>query len=105
MVKKTAEYKNIPVESINGKYVFENAKKCGYKGYREFLFFYEQMETPINRPPASDHIKMVLNSYQELLNKIYSLMDEEQIDRIENILSFRRETLHDYTLEALDKKG
>lgn len=31
---------------------------------REFLFFYEQMETPINRPPASDHIKMVLNSYQ-----------------------------------------
>ncbi len=64
MVKKPAEYKNIPVESINGKYVFENAKKCGYKGYREFLFFYEQMETPINRPPASDHIKMVLNSYQ-----------------------------------------
>lgn len=27
LVKKTAEYKNIPVESINGKYVFENAKK------------------------------------------------------------------------------
>lgn len=51
------------------------------------------------------HIKMVLNSYQELLNKSYSLMDEEQIDRIENILSFRRETLHDYTLEALDEKG
>ena len=45
------------------------AKKCGYKGYREFLFCYEQMETPVNRPPASDHIKMVLNSYQELLNK------------------------------------
>ena len=36
------------------------------------------------------HIKMVLNSCQELLNKSYSLMDEEQIDRIENILSFRR---------------
>ena len=51
------------------------------------------------------HIKMVLNSCQELLNKSYSLMDEEQIDRIENILSFRSETLHDYTLEALDKKG
>ena len=51
------------------------------------------------------HIKMVLNSCQELLNKSYSLMDEEQIDRIENILSFRRETLHDYTLEALDEKG
>lgn len=27
LVKKTAEYKRIPAESINGKYVFENAKK------------------------------------------------------------------------------
>ena len=63
------------------------AKKCGYKGYREFLFCYEQSGTPVNRPPASDHIKTVLNSYQELLNKSYSLMDEEQIGRIENILS------------------
>lgn len=66
------------------------AKKCGYKGYREFLFCYEQTGAPINRPPASDHIKMVLNSYQELLNKSYSLMDEEQIDRIESILSQKK---------------
>ena len=51
------------------------------------------------------HIQMGLISCQELLNKSYSLMDEEQIDRIENILSFRRENLHDYTLEALDEKG
>ena len=27
LVKKTAEYKKIPAESIDGKYVFENAKK------------------------------------------------------------------------------
>ena len=33
---------------------------------------------------------MVLNSYQELLNKSYSLMDEEQIDRIESILSQKK---------------
>ena len=66
------------------------AKKCGHKGYREFLFCYEQTGAPINRPPASDHIKMVLNSYQELLNKSYSLMDEEQIDRIESILSQKK---------------
>ena len=66
------------------------AKKCGYKGYREFLFCYEQSGTPVNRPPASDHIKTVLNSYQELLNKSYSLMDEEQIGRIENILSEKK---------------
>ena len=56
----------------------------------EFLFCYEQTGAPINRPPASDHIKMVLNSYQELLNKSYSLMDEEQIDRIESILSQKK---------------
>lgn len=66
------------------------AKKCGYKGYREFLFYYQQAENNINMPPASNHIKMVLNDYQELLNKSYSLMDEEQIGRIMNILAEKK---------------
>ncbi len=66
------------------------AKKCGYKGYREFLFCYEQSGSSASHPPASDQIKTVLNSYQELLNKSYSLMDEEQIERIKNILSEKK---------------
>lgn len=62
------------------------AQKCGYKGYREFLFFYQQNEGTVKHPSTSNHIKKVLNSYQELLNKSYSLMDEAQIDRIVQIL-------------------
>ena len=42
------------------------AKKCGYRGYRELM----------------GHTRQVLNTYQELLNKTYSLMDEAQIIRI-----------------------
>lgn len=30
----------------------------------------------MNRQQASDNIKLVFNSYQELLNKSYSLIDE-----------------------------
>lgn len=66
------------------------AKKCGYKGYREFVFCYEQGGIPVNRTPASDNIKIVLNNYQELLNKSYSLMDDEQISRIVKIFSEKK---------------
>lgn len=66
------------------------AKKCGYKGYREFIFCYEQGGVTTSHPQTSNHIKMVLNDYQELLNKSYSLMDEAQIQRIANILSQKK---------------
>lgn len=66
------------------------AKKCGYKGYREFIFCYEQGGITTAHPQTSSHIKMVLNDYQELLNKSYSLMDEEQIQRIARILSQKK---------------
>ena len=66
------------------------AKKCGYKGYREFVFHYEQGGTGTITKPASNHIKQVLNSYQELLNKSYSLIDEEQIDRIVKMLNQKK---------------
>lgn len=66
------------------------AKKCGYKGYREFIFCYEQGGTVASHKPASDHIKMVLNDYQELLNKSYSLMDEEQMERVVDIISTKK---------------
>lgn len=67
------------------------AQKCGYKGYREFLFYYHQKSdaAPVLQS-ASNHVKTVLNTYQELLNKSYSLMDERQIDRIVKLLSERK---------------
>ena len=63
------------------------AKKCGYRGYREFLFCYEQGRSPAARLPANDQVKLVLNDYQELLNKSYSLLDEDQVARIVRILT------------------
>ena len=57
------------------------AKKCGYRGYREFVYQYE--ETFVEKDqPMTGHTRMALNAYQELLNKTYSLLNEQQIGRI-----------------------
>ena len=59
------------------------AKKCGFKGYREFLFYYEQDKEHREEVPVRDYYStQVLNTYQELLDKTHSLMDEEQMERI-----------------------
>ena len=65
------------------------AKKCGYTGYREFVYRYQEgLNAAL--PGTDDHIKQVLNTYQELLNKSYSLADRAQIDRICHILTSKR---------------
>lgn len=65
------------------------AKKCGYKGYREFLFYYEQC--PVRKSTVdADRTKKVLNNYQELLNKSYTLVDENQMQRLVNILLMKK---------------
>lgn len=57
------------------------AKKCGYRGYREFIYQYEK--TFVEKPEVIPiHIRTVLNTYQELLNRTYSLLNEGQIVRI-----------------------
>ena len=57
------------------------AKKCGYRGYREFIYQYE--ETFVEKQESiTGNTRMILNAYQELLNKTYSLVDEAQIARI-----------------------
>lgn len=62
------------------------AKKCGYRGYREFVYQYE--ETLVEKKESmTGNMRMVLNAYQELLNKTYSLVDEEQIGRIGKYLN------------------
>lgn len=62
------------------------AKKCGYRGYREFIYQYE--ETFVEKPESiTGNTRVVLNVYQELLNKTYSLVDEAQIARISRYLN------------------
>ena len=51
------------------------AKKCGYRGYREFVYQYE--ETFVEKQESiTGNTRMILNAYQELLNKTYSLVDD-----------------------------
>ncbi len=62
------------------------AKKCGYRGYREFVYQYE--ETFVEKAePITGNTRIVLDAYQELLNKTYSLVDESQIVRISRYLN------------------
>jgi len=62
------------------------AKKCGFKGYREFIYQYEGTLTEHNVTITND-IRAVLSSYQELLNSAYSLTDGVQIARIVKYLT------------------
>lgn len=62
------------------------AKKCGYRGYREFVYQYE--ETFVEKQESmTGNTRMILNVYQELLNKTYNLVDEAQIARIGRYLN------------------
>lgn len=57
------------------------AQKCGYRGYREFVYQYE-MTFVEKKESMTGNTRMILNAYQELLNKMYSLVDEAQVARI-----------------------
>lgn len=67
------------------------AKKCGYKGYRELTFSYEQdLEKEQINVDASKDIsffsKKVYSYYQNILQDSYQDMDETQIQRIADLL-------------------
>ncbi len=56
------------------------AQKCGFKGYREFVFRFEEgfME---RTKPVSFGFQVVLNAYHELLKQTVNYVDEQQIHR------------------------
>lgn len=71
------------------------AKKCGYKGYREFIFSYERdLEYEI---PSANHeqdismfTRKVKGSYSRLLQENFKLLNENQMRRIANMLNESR---------------
>lgn len=65
------------------------AKKCGFHGYREFT--YEFRNSYIEKSAVEQQqSRTVLDTYQNLLNKMYSLLDEAQINRIVKELKWAR---------------
>lgn len=57
------------------------AQKCGYRGYREFIYQYQENFVE-KQETITGNTRTVLNVYQELLNKTYNLVDEKQIKTI-----------------------
>lgn len=62
------------------------AQKCGYKGYREFIYNYEQSLLAENRTNLSAMTQEVVNTYQNLLDTTLHLLDEDKIVRVLQLL-------------------
>ena len=72
------------------------AKKCGFKGYREFIFAYEkdlkeEKNGTVSEKDISLFTKKVQSSYQKLLQENFKLLDENQIRRIAGLLNVAEE--------------
>ncbi len=68
------------------------AKKCGFKGYREFVFSYvHDLKEEGNLLPSEKDISIftrnVQKSYQDILAANFKLLDEEKIRKVASILN------------------
>ena len=63
------------------------AKKCGFSGYREFIYDYQSKQIPETVRYQSRQMKRVLLDYNKILDKTYSLIEVEQIERLATRLS------------------
>ena len=61
------------------------AKKCGFVGFREFIFAFLD-SVRVKKPNANMITQNVFNTYQDLLNKAYSILDNDQIQRVVRML-------------------
>lgn len=62
------------------------AQKCGYKGYREFIYDFQKRKK--EEPRLHNNLtKIVLEDYAELLTKTFSLVNEAQLIRVCDLLS------------------
>ena len=64
------------------------AKKCGFTGYREFVFQYQhQASKPdTHSPKHSPLTKRVLRSYSIMREQTQDLIDEEQLERVAQLI-------------------
>lgn len=68
------------------------AKKCGFKGYREFVFSYvydlkEEGNVVPSEKDISFFTRNVQKSYQDILAANFKLLDEEKIRRVASVLN------------------
>ena len=66
------------------------AKKCGYTGYRQFVFHYQERFSAEGVRVLRDETRHILDTYQELLNHSYTLVDEKQIKRVAGLITEKK---------------
>ena len=74
------------------------SQKCGYKGYREFIFSYEKdLEVEQKNANIEKDIGLftrnVQNAYQNLLQENFQMLNEEQIRRVAGMLNISNKVL------------
>ena len=67
------------------------AERIGFAGYREFLLVYEnELKDNIRQQHFNSLTQRVLYTYSELQEKAYTLIDEEQIGRVSEMIEHAR---------------
>lgn len=66
------------------------AQKCGFDGYRQFVYSYREGLRIEKNTLVGGETRHILETYQELLNKSYSLVDEDQIKRVSKLIAEKR---------------
>ena len=64
------------------------SKKCGFTGYREFVFQYQQQAGKQNHhlPNHSPLTKRVLRSYRNMREQTQDLINEDQLERVAQLI-------------------
>ena len=64
------------------------AKKCGFKGYREFIFKYQQQKDTLSAPQQDMNplTQRVLRSYANIREISQGLIDDEQLERVAQMI-------------------
>ncbi|MBF0776194.1 RpiR family transcriptional regulator [Streptococcus azizii] len=64
------------------------SQKCGFTGYRQFVYAFQEVSASADSSHVNRNLtRHVLSDYGELLNKTYSLIDEEQFVRVGHLLN------------------
>lgn len=85
---KNAEIGDLSARRIAGAlYVSEAslsrfAKKCGFRGYREFVYQYERSFQAARDFMGAENTTEVFENYREIMEKTHSLLEDGQIHRI-----------------------
>lgn len=67
------------------------SKKCGFKGYREFIYLYESgLKSTKESIKVTDSSQKALQAYETLLSKSWSLLDEVQIAKVSSLINQAR---------------